>query len=556
MKLTLILLTASLLAVASTPNVAAIAEEQWAVVSISPISDANPLPGWANNQFDARRFMRRWCDTLVMRYPGTKWRGGHDEGVFTCTLPAFYLMSGYPQARTFTLGLADDFIRSPMAEACNCFLTEKDATGFKSTTGRKYHGYPADYSCIIHGPENYSWFLAPAAWIGGPNYTDALRDASEHIGNFTPDTPPWYDWKEHRFRSLLLGTKRVRDYPPYNFETLNHVKLMQAASNTYGLTGDKRYLDLLVDWCDKWADIIVSAGDNAWPIARYPVPDDKVKEIYGTYAYSDKSRANSDLIQLLLDVNRFSPHPKYVAAAKSMIDTALTYSDSMTGNLVAKYRALTGDKSFDERMLKVADADMARGDLPAAILVVRHPPEGSDFGDMNYVMIDGKDTARKDIRSVANIMAAWAITGDVKYAERGLQIAAGRVSSSWYLLDGREIGCQGKSNSRNAVSIADGLSALGFSSQGGYGMFEGEIPWFEVHYCQEDGRPGTPENLMTLYSNAGGKNIIRFSNSNDASTVLYIQSRKPGVALPKFDKTPGWTKLMIPAKSNGIIEAK
>ena len=44
-------------------------------------------------------------------------------------------------------------------------------------------------------------YLDPA----DPAAVEMVEDAAEHLGNWSPDVYPWYDWDAHRFRSYFLG---------------------------------------------------------------------------------------------------------------------------------------------------------------------------------------------------------------------------------------------------------------------------------------------------------------------------------------------------------------
>lgn len=491
--------------------------------------------------------MAGWVDEVVRRHEGRPWTNLHDEGIFTRTFPAFYVVSGHAPALEYSEKLADEFLASPVAEACTCFLTKEDAAQYgENELVGKYHGYQADQSCLVHGPENYCWFLTHLAQVSeNPKYAAALADCAEHIGNFSADCPPWYDWDNHRFRSALLGTKLVRDYPPYDYETLTHVRVMVLASNAFALTGDQRYLDLAVNWCDKWAEVVLSS-ENGFPVALFPVSDDRVTEVYGEFANRSRTTVQYELAHLLLDICRISPCDRYAAAVRKMISGSIDKNDWAMGNLLAKYRCVTSDESFDQDALHIADESLRfDDDLPALIAVIDR--EGrTGFTDVDYVRVGADSSAVKDRRSVGMLACAWQISGDARYAESAMKLAWMRFWASWYLWDGRELGCRGSWSGRNGIAMHNVIPALNVPAAGGFGMLEGELPWFELYYRRPDGKPGLPDRVAALYRG----DTLLLANVNEEPTYLQLVCGGRRISLPqRKDGAVVWTRIDLPANS-------
>lgn len=524
-------------------------------VNITPITDSPPAPDWVRLQLDLRKWMSGWIDEAAHRHEGRPWRNLHDEGIFTRTFPAFYLLSGHEPARGFSEKLADEFLGSPVAEACTCFLTECDAAPYgDNKLVEKYHGYQADQSCLVHGPENYCWFLAHLAHVSSdPKYAEALRDCAEHIGNFSDDCPPWYDWDNHRFRSALIATKRVRDYPPYDYETLTHVRVMVLATNTYALTGDSRYLDLAVDWCDKWADVVLDAT-GGFRVALYPVDDSQVGELYGEFANTHTTTVQYELAHLMLDLHRVSPHERYAAAVRKMIDESIDKGEWGMGILLAKYRAVTGDTSFDAKALAIADGYMQFDDQTPALVIVIDREGKTGFQDVDYIRIADDKSVSRDDRSAGMLACAYAISGDERYAQSAMRLAWMRFWAGWYLWDGRELGCRGSWTGRNGVALHNVIPALNLPATGGFGMVEGEVPWMEVYYRREDDSQGLPKNVAALhFASPGGRRTIKLANTNPDPRTVLIKPGRSEITPPK-PSDPGWVKVEVPGKSLAVVE--
>ena len=72
------------------------------------------------------------------------------------------------------------------------------------------HGYEPEAEAH-HGPEPFLLFLP--RYIGlQPQDSEAvalLADAAEHIGNWVPEVPPWYDYSRDTFIGYRIGTRCV-----------------------------------------------------------------------------------------------------------------------------------------------------------------------------------------------------------------------------------------------------------------------------------------------------------------------------------------------------------
>jgi len=63
------------------------------------------------------------------------------------------------------------------------------------------------------------------------------------------------------------------------------------------------------------------------------------------------------------------------------------------------------------------------------------------------------------------------------------------------------------------VAMHNVIAPMMCSAMGGFGMMEGERPWFEIRYAQSDGRPGLPEDVAALFLPGGPRErVVRFYN--------------------------------------------
>lgn len=516
------------------------------------------IPGWAEGQFKLREAMHWWIKSSVERWKHTHWGGGHDEGIFTRTWPSYYLLTGDETAYNFLDRLVNEFIDCPVVEACKCFLTEKDAAECPDCSRRQpYHGYPADQACFVHAPENYAWFLTHVAHINpSPKIRQALEDCAEHVGNWCPDTPQWYDWEKHRFRSALFGTLRVRDYPPYDFEPIALVRVMILASNAFYITGNPRYLDVCTDWADKWASVVLESDpETGFPTVLFPCAEHEIGSRYAALNISKPGRAkfNYELGNLFLDLYYYTRKESYAQAVHKMLNTDQEWLHPVEGLprissiLAAKYRSITGDKSFDRMIVESANSMMQdeSDNRPGIMLMNKSTEQFLNTPGLLYVRIyrDGRITL--DARSTAILTSAFMITHDTSYLEYAMNLAANRFYDSHYIWDGRELGCRGSWQGRNGVAMHNVMAPMLCSATGGIGMLEGERPWFEVRYAQSDGRPGLPKDVAALFlpTNASQRVIKLYNRGNAPEEVLVSpdntlvgSSNKPlSVACTKVD---------------------
>ena len=487
-------------------------------------------PGWADGQFKLREAMYWWIQRSTERWEHTPWGGGHDEAIFTRTWMTYYMLTGDKTAYEFIDKMANDFIDSPVVEACTCFLTEEDAAQYPKGKRRPpYHGYCEDQACFVHAPENYAWFLTHMVHIDpSPKILKALEDCAEHIGNWSPDSPPWYNWEEHRFRSSLFGTGKVRNYPPYDFETLALSRVMVLASNMYYVSGEQKYLDLCVNWLDKWADIVLSSDpEKGFCPMRFPCPEDEIKTKYGPYAEWAGSGAKLDyeLANLLLDVYYHTRKESYAQAVHKMLNTGVQWQHHFSGLLVAKYRAMTLDKSFDGRVVEAADAMLLdeSDNRPALLLMCKGSEQFLPMAGLQYLRVFKNERIELDPRRTSVLAAAYMATGDASYLEYAMELGLNRFYDSHYLWDGRELGCRGSWQGRNGIAMLNVIPPLMLSSMGGFGMLEGERPWYEVRYSKADGTPGLPEHVAALFVPGGPKErTVRFYNRGDEAETVRV----------------------------------
>ncbi len=199
-----------------------------------------------------------------------------------------------------------------------------------------YHGFP-DCAEVHHEIETYLYFQMPLLYWQLPGHDIALQsitDVAHHTGNWASGVPDWYDWENHGFVSTWLGTEKVRDYPPYDYQEANHFRFIDVAMAAYLGLAQGKYMELICDYADTWCDHIETCASNRLPI-RCSILPPHVKDA-GEMGFSGSRKDNADdykvfyntvheataydVAAALLDIYKVSGEIRYLNAARLIID--------------------------------------------------------------------------------------------------------------------------------------------------------------------------------------------------------------------------------------------
>ena len=290
----------------------------------------------------------------------------------------------------------------------------------------QYHGY-VDCHEVHHEIETYIYFQNPLVYYHLPGEETARQnivDVAHHIGNWEPDVPHWYNWEKHEFVSNWLGTKGVRDYPPYDYQEGNHFRFIDEAICAYEITGEEKYLDLVKDYCDHWCDHIEKCAAAGGPIPCSILPENvQAKEMsragvfeetqYTVFYSTVSDNTMYDIVSGLMDAYQLTGNERYLRAAEAMMEQfwahgkdgrpAIRYKDgvwetqdgqggkeekpaayvaecSFLARLALRYHALTGVPKYKDRILtwaKSLDEENLKGDqVMANVFAAAHFYDG------------------------------------------------------------------------------------------------------------------------------------------------------------------------------------
>ncbi len=196
-----------------------------------------------------------------------------------------------------------------------------------------YRGFP-DTCEVHHDVETFLYFQIPLFHLGvAGGSAAALRSictVADHCGNWSAGVPAWYDWGKHGFVSTWLGTRAVRDYPPFDYQEANHFRFIDLCTTAYVGTREARYLALAEDSAGRWCSHIEAHGSGG-PIPCQILPPGAISEELGHAGAATKldryqvfyatMAANTayDIGMALLDLYALTAKPRYLACFRLLL---------------------------------------------------------------------------------------------------------------------------------------------------------------------------------------------------------------------------------------------
>ena len=325
------------------------------------------------------------------------------------------------------------------------------------------HGYEPKAEAH-HGPEPFLLFLP--RYIGlVPEDTEAvtlLTDAAEHIGNWVPEIPAWYDYNRDTFIGYNIGSRDVTNNEKNAYEMAEHFRFIHIAIAAYRVTGEERYLTWALRYGRKRAERLIAAPDPMpliWTLDGEGLDEAAVnaKNLHRLVASSHHIPGDplagievllaSGAIYALGDLYLLSGGEEiFKTAAKRIVEPLVPslsdpYNDPAAAAL-SYYRWTFEDTEFDAA-IRAALADLP-DELPELLALVfpqetrRREPGVGKRSDMAYWGEWSDDGSVKPIQepSTATLTLAYQVTGETVYAMRALRSAATRLGMARRVLRG------------------------------------------------------------------------------------------------------------------------
>ena len=357
----------------------------------------------------------------------------------------------------------------------------------KYTDENYFHGYP-DEAESHHQIETFIYFQEPLFHLNGIGREAALsslEDVGHHVGNWVPEVPDWYDWDKHGFRSYWLGTRSTRDRPPYDYQEANHFRIMSTALVSYLGTKKERYLELAVDYTNRWCDNIEQWAETEDFIPTLILPEgyENAPASNTKYSYSQPSvSANRgyDLYGALIDMWRITGTERYLDCARVFLDQFFNHTDEGYPPYGANKDRGWGSgfdrpkTSYKLKILALGPAGREWRNLVIAfddLSVVGTIGEGTTYLSrmaLHHDMLTGEDRYKKAILTWANkidehnymehqmkadlLAAAHWYTGDPEWLTRGYAMAL----RAWAILEpfeGKMCGCGTRYSSKFMMEL-------------------------------------------------------------------------------------------------------
>lgn len=468
---------------------------------------------WGLNELELRRQMKNWIKGAIRRQSGIEWRGGHDEGSFTCSWGNYYKLSGDESVKEFLIWLRDSYKR----------WSEK----------HHFHGFqegPGDH--CNHAFETAEEFITSLYDMDPEDRVNAeiLEDIAHHVGNWVEGIPAWYDWEKHRFVSHWLGTKVVRNYPPYDFELAGHARIGTVVIYAYKATRDPKYLEWCEDYANKWADII-ERSEGRIPMVTYPkeLPPDERMRIYNfdrekvgdPYVGDLWAKVTTHVVRFLLKVYEFIKKPRYLDAVKKAISIyeGVLEEDKLV-NLYLEYQEITGQEIYKDKLMRwyenrISPFLQEKLQVPDCLIISRKYGRAFGFNDGrgNIIVYKGPTPTM--------FLNGFKVSGDVECLNRAMAIAAGQLYLVTYSTrDGREHGC---ASHRFIHGCGEEAAEILYCATG----------IDDVSYYNESGVLGLDEEVAVLCDLCDKEAVFYFYNNSDVSKVVGIGFNKPTLSIQK-----------------------
>ncbi len=389
-----------------------------------------------------RNEMERWLKQSMLLDPPGPNDGGEDEANYALAWFPHYLITG-----DATVLQHFDVLKAALLG-----WVKRDC----------FHGYEPKAEAH-HGPEPFLLFLP--RYIGlMPEDTEAtalLTDAAEHIGNWVPDIPAWYDYDRDTFIGYNIGSRDVVNDENSAYEMAEHFRFIHIAIAAYRVTGEERYLTWALRYGRKRAERLITAPDPmplVWTLDGEGLDEAAVdarnlhRLVASTHHVSGDPLVGievllaSGAIYALGDLYLLSGDEIFKTAAKRIVEPLVTslgdpFNDPAAAAL-SYYRWTFEDTGFDAA-IRAGLEDLP--DEPPELLALvfpqetrRREPGVGKRSDMAYWGEWSDDGSVKPIRepSTATLTLAYQVTGEATYAMRALRSAATRLGVARRVLRG------------------------------------------------------------------------------------------------------------------------
>ncbi|MDA3961845.1 MAG: hypothetical protein PF961_13735 [Planctomycetota bacterium] len=361
--------------------------------------------------------------SMLLDAPGPN-GGGEDEANYALPWLLLHLLTGDHEAATHAHDLFTDLQRW-VAEHC-------------------IDGYEADAEAH-HGTEPFLLFLPRYAKLFDSQAArDLITNAADFIIGRKPGAPQWYDSQREVFVSWDLGARYADRDPKHRKEYGDHWRFIHIALAAYDCSGDEAYAAWALAYAKARARRIVAAADPLpaeWTLDGDPIPftdQQRMHTVTNDPLTGVESILASGGLHALADCFAIEADPVLQHAAHRVaghLVPLLTdpYCDPAAAAL-RRYRLGFADNCFDQAITEQAGAIDLR-DAPEHLVLparIHRADHGTGVGrrkDMQRWYIEDDTGALQPSAAMCPAAAtlAWDVTGDPRFAEHALRLAAQRT---------------------------------------------------------------------------------------------------------------------------------
>ncbi len=317
-------------------------------------------PAEAQTRF--MRSLKAWIDDGLQKYGALPPTDVHDQGTYTSAWEIYVRATPETPILDFLKKLRDDI---------HAHFTR---------SGQWHHGYWKMQEAH-HGTEHFELFLGTLLRLDphDAQSQQQLLHAAEHIGNWVPNIPPWFDETTGLFRSMYLGTGGVRVEPGMELNIPDHLRFVNLCLLAYEISHAPHYLELATDYAHTWAKAILSG--HVLPVGL--LPGGPVYDLSGDAeaAYrgfagmaghldDDVDRAENLLasngIGAFLRLWQLTGKESFRRATERLLDVLVTQlhdpDAGAAADAIRAYRRVTGDPRYDSA-IQAAVADLAPANI-------------------------------------------------------------------------------------------------------------------------------------------------------------------------------------------------
>lgn len=386
--------------------------------------------------------LKTWVYSCMHKYSDAHPTDGHDQ-------------------LTYTTGW-EPYIRAARDETVIRFLkSSRDAVAAHFVENNMwYHGYWRIQEAH-HGTEHFELFLGFMSRVD-PEDAETKKqilDAAEHIGNWNPDVPDWFDDRSGLFFSLFFGTDGVRSDSGMELNMPDHLRCVNILLISYKITQESKYLELAERYAAHWVDALLSGDQIPIGITKHGGIyefDDESEKMYRSFAGmagrldDDTDRTENILasggINALVSLWDLSGEAEYLEAAERLLDILvpeLTDPDAgPAADALRYYRRVTGRNKYDT-FVREAVAGLSPFDIKEIAIGPKAKRASRPAGigkrkDMPVWFEDGRPRRHNPVL----LSLAAEITSDTDLAKCSVDLARTYFQAAKEVLtDGRDHGC-------------------------------------------------------------------------------------------------------------------